>query len=56
LVRTLAQRLEASGVPVVYVEFPQTEHAFDLVILPRLSPAAQAALYDVDRFLGLVNQ
>lgn len=55
-VRTLAQRLKASGVPVVYVEFPQTEHAFDLVILPRLSPAAQAALYDVDRFLGLVNQ
>ncbi|MFQ5857008.1 MAG: hypothetical protein ACE5LU_15450 [Anaerolineae bacterium] len=44
-----------AGVPVVYHEFPQTEHAFDLVVLPRCSPAAQAALYDVDRFLALMS-
>lgn len=50
--RALARELQANKVPVVYVEFPQTEHAFDLILLPRLSPPAQAALFDVDRFLG----
>ena len=29
------------------------DHAFDLPLL-RLSPLAQAALYDVERFLGLM--
>jgi acetyl esterase/lipase len=52
--RDLHRKLVAAGVPVVYHEFPQTEHAFDLVVLPRYSPAAQAALYDVDRFLALI--
>lgn len=52
-VRALAQKLEAAGVPVVYVEYPQTEHAFDL-ILPQVSPAARAALYETDRFLALL--
>jgi len=52
--RALHRKLVEAGVPVVYHEFPQTEHAFDLVILPRYSPAAQAALYDVDRFLAVV--
>lgn len=50
--RALARELQANKVPVVYVEFAQTEHAFDLILLPRFSPPAQAALYDVDRFLG----
>jgi hypothetical protein len=35
------------------VEFPHSEHAFDL-ILPQISPAAQAATYDAERFLGLM--
>jgi hypothetical protein len=37
----------------VYVEFPRTDHAFD-ILLPMVSPAAQAAMYDVDRFLALM--
>jgi len=38
--------------PTVYVEFPETEHAFDL-LLP-CSPAAQAATCDTERFLALM--
>ena len=53
--RALHARLLEAGVPSVYVEFPGTEHGFDLV-LPRVAPAAQAALYDVERFLALVGQ
>jgi acetyl esterase/lipase len=49
----LAAKLREAGVPVVHVEYPQTEHAFD-IILPRLSPAAQAALYETERFLALL--
>jgi acetyl esterase/lipase len=52
-VRAMADSLRAAGVPAIYVEFPQTEHAFDL-FLPRYSPPTQAALYDLDRFLGLM--
>ena len=54
--RTLYRRLAAAGVPAVHVEFPLTEHAFDvgLMDLTQNSPAAQAALYDVDRFLALM--
>ena len=52
-VRALAAKLREAGVPVVHVEYPQTEHAFDIV-LPRLSPAAQAALYETERFLALL--
>ena len=52
-VQLLHERLQEVGVPVVYVELPNTEHAFDLV-LPQLSPAAQAATYDTERFLALM--
>jgi acetyl esterase/lipase len=52
-VQVLADRLRQAGVPVVHVEYPQTDHAFDL-ILPHLSPAAQAALYETERFLALL--
>jgi len=38
---------------VVHVEFPRTVHGFDL-LFPRLSPAGQAALYDLERFLTCV--
>ena len=51
--RRLYQKLEQAGAPVVYVEFPQTDHAFDIGVLP-FSPSAQAALYDLDRFLALL--
>lgn len=53
-VRQLYDRLRQAGVPAVLVEFPHTEHAFDLV-LPRLSPTAQASTYDIERFLALLS-
>jgi acetyl esterase/lipase len=49
------QTLQEAGVPAVLVEFPNTEHAFD-ILSPSRSPAAQAATYDVERFLHLVGQ
>jgi len=52
-VHALRRALEDAGVPVVYVPLPAVEHAFDLC-LPRVSPPAQAALYDVERFLAVV--
>ncbi len=52
--RALYRRLKRVGVPVVYVEFPQTDHAFDLLSLPGYSPPAQAALYDLERLLSLI--
>jgi acetyl esterase/lipase len=51
--RRLYHALAAAGAPVVYVEFPRTLHGFDL-LFPRLSPAGQAALYDLERFLACV--
>jgi acetyl esterase/lipase len=47
-------KLVQSGVPAVNVVFPYTNHGFDL-LLPQISPAAQSALYDVDRFLALMS-
>lgn len=49
----LHQQLQAAGVPSVYVQYPRTDHAFDL-FLPRYSPGAQSAMYEVDRFLALM--
>ena len=49
----LYTKLVESGVTAIYVVFPWTEHMFDL-ILPQVNPAAQSALYDVDRFLALL--
>lgn len=49
----LHRTLQEAGIPSVYVEFPRTDHAFDM-FLPKVSPAAQAAMYDVDRFLALM--
>jgi len=46
-------KLVESGVPAIDVVYPWTEHAFDLA-LPQVNPAAQSALYDVDRFLALL--
>jgi acetyl esterase/lipase len=52
--RRLHQSLETAGVPVVYVEYIWTEHAFDLMYPPLANPAAKAALYDLERFLACV--
>ena len=52
--RRLHRALEAAGVPVVYVEYLWTEHAFDLMYPPLANPAAKAALYDLERFLVCV--
>jgi len=51
--RRLHAILNKAGVPSVLVELPQAEHAFDLLALV-VSPPAQAALYDVERFLALL--
>jgi len=52
-VRNLQTKLKEANVPVVCVEFPHTEHAFDL-FFPQISPVAQAATYDVERFLAML--
>jgi len=49
----LYKKLVESGVPAINIVFPWTDHAFDL-LFPQISPAAQSALYDVDRFLALM--
>jgi len=49
----LYAKLVESGVPAIDVVFPWTQHAFDL-LFPQINPAAQSALYDVDRFLALM--
>ena len=49
--RRLHRSLEAASVPVVYVEYMWTEHAFDGMYPPLANPAAKAALYDLERFL-----
>ena len=55
LVGTLAhyKELAESGVPAINVVFPGADHIFDLIV-PQINPAAQSALYDVDRFLALL--
>jgi acetyl esterase/lipase len=51
--RLLYRRLREVGVPVAMIEFPQTEHGFDL-FLPTWSVATHVATYEVDRFLALL--
>jgi acetyl esterase/lipase len=51
--RAFYHKLVACGVPAINVILPHTDHAFDLM-LPEYSPAAQAALYDIERFLALM--
>jgi acetyl esterase/lipase len=49
--RRLHERLRAAGVPAALIEFPHTEHGFDL-LLPQISPTARAATRAVERFLA----
>ena len=53
-VHILHQMVHEAGRPSVLVELPQVEHAFDMIALP-ISPPAQAALCDVERFLSLMR-
>jgi acetyl esterase/lipase len=54
--RRLHQALRKAGVTSVYVEVPDTVHGFDQYfgVSRRVAPAAQAATYDVERFLALM--
>jgi acetyl esterase/lipase len=47
------KKLVQAGVPAVNLVFPYTNHGFDL-LLPQITPPAQSALYDLDRFLALL--
>ena len=48
-IRHLHSQLTAAGIPVVMQLIPQTDHAFDL-ILPRVSPSAHNAFYEIERY------
>jgi acetyl esterase/lipase len=54
--RRMHQALQEAGVPSVYVELPDTVHAFDQYfgVSRRVAPAAQMATYDIERFLALM--
>lgn len=66
-VRNLAGALRAARVPVIYVEFPDTDHGFDIASAftklsgthvpfdSQFAPPTQAALYVLDRFLALME-
>ncbi len=49
----LYKSLRQANVPVVYLPLPGCEHTFESV-LPRVSPAAQTAVYHLERFLALM--
>ena len=51
-IQILHMRLLGAGVASAIHIIPQTDHAFDL-ILPGISPSAQNAIYDVERFLAV---
>ncbi len=52
-IRQTHEKLLAAGVQSIYVEFARAAHNFD--VAPGMwSPAAQAATYDVERFLALL--
>jgi acetyl esterase/lipase len=51
--RALAAQLRDAGVPVTYLELPQTDHGFEIA-LPHLSPPALAAVAAVKRFLRTI--
>ena len=52
-VRRLHHDLQAAGATSIFVEYPHTEHGFDLV-LPSVSPVARSATREVERFLSLL--
>lgn len=52
--RKLYKLLVKQNIPAVLHIIPQSDHAFDLA-LPRLAPAAHNAIYDIERFIALVE-
>ena len=50
--RSLRKRLKEEKIQTVMHVLPQTDHAFDL-IMPKISPSAHNAIYDVERFLAI---
>lgn len=53
LVRHFYLLLQDASVPSILIEFPNTEHGFDL-LFPQISPVAQAAISNVEHFLSLL--
>jgi acetyl esterase/lipase len=51
--RDLARQLQSAGVPITYLELPQTDHGFEIA-LPHLSPPALAAVAAIKRFLRTI--
>jgi acetyl esterase/lipase len=52
---SLYTKLVQSRVAAINIVYPWTDHGFDLLLPPQINPAAQSALYDVDRFLALLS-
>ena len=54
--RRLHQALVDAGVPSIYIEYPNTVHAFDQYfgVSRRIAPAAQSSTYYIERFLALM--
>ncbi|HET9746003.1 MAG TPA: alpha/beta hydrolase [Chitinophagaceae bacterium] len=53
--RLLYDRLVKERVPAVIHILPQTDHAFDM-FMPNIAPATHNAIYDIERFLALMNK
>jgi hypothetical protein len=47
------KKLVDSVLPAINIVFPWTDYGFGL-LFPQVNPAAQSALYDVERFLALM--
>jgi acetyl esterase/lipase len=54
--RLLHKMLCEAGARSVYIEYPQTVHGFDQYfgVSRRISPSAQSATYEIERFLALM--
>jgi acetyl esterase/lipase len=54
--RLLHKTLCEAGARSVYIEYPQTVHGFDQYfgVSRRISPSAQSATYEIERFLALM--
>ena len=54
--RRLHRILQSAGVESVYIEIPDTVHAFDQYfgVSRRIAPAAQMATNDIEQFLALM--
>jgi acetyl esterase/lipase len=55
--KRLHQALRQAGVPSIYIEYPDSVHAFHMYfgVSPRVAPAAQVSTYDLERFLALLS-